>query len=67
VEYSVNGITSNKHNSCLATSDGTFKPISDFVLKTELPTVPTKVSQLTNDSNFIAADAVDDNGYTLQR
>lgn len=36
VEYSVNGITSNKHNDCLATSDGTFKPISDFVLKTEL-------------------------------
>lgn len=60
VEYSVNGITSNKHNSCLATSDGTFKPISDFVLKTELPTVPTKTSQLTNDSNFIAADHISD-------
>lgn len=51
--YSLNGITSSQHNNCLATSDGTFKPISDFVLKTELPTVPTKVSQLTNDSNFI--------------
>lgn len=60
VEYSVNGITSNKHNSCLATSDGTFKPISDFVLKTELPTVPTKTSQLTNDSNFITADNISD-------
>lgn len=60
VEYSVNGITSNKHNSCLATSDGTFKPISDFVLKTELPTVPTKTSQLTNDSNFITADSISD-------
>lgn len=67
VEYSVNGITSNKHNSCLATSDGTFKPISDFVLKTELPAVPTKTSQLTNDSNFIAAAAVSDVSYTLQR
>lgn len=51
--YSINGITSDKYNNCLATSDGTFKPISDFALKTELPTVPTKVSQLTNDSNFI--------------
>lgn len=51
--YSVNGITSDNYNNCLATSDGTFKPISDFALKTELPTVPTKVSQLTNDSNFI--------------
>lgn len=60
VEYSVNGITSNKHNSCLATSDGTFKPISDFVLKTELPTVPTNTSQLTNDSNFIAANHISD-------
>lgn len=37
--YSLNGITSSQHNNCLATSDGTFKPISDFVLKTELPDV----------------------------
>lgn len=51
--YSINGITSDKYNNCLATSDGTFKPISDFALKTELPTVPTNVSQLANDSNFI--------------
>lgn len=28
--YSFNGITSSQHNNCLATSDGTFKPISDF-------------------------------------
>lgn len=33
--YTANGITSNQHNDCLATSDGTFKPISDFVLKEE--------------------------------
>lgn len=32
-EYTINGITSSKYNNCLATSDGTFKPISDFVLK----------------------------------
>lgn len=37
--YSINGITSDKYNNCLATSDGTFKPISDFVLKTEIPDV----------------------------
>lgn len=48
--YSLNGITSSQHNNCLATSDGTFKPISDFALKTD---IPTNVSQLTNDSNFI--------------
>lgn len=57
--YSINGITSDKYNNCLATSDGTFKPISDFALKTELPTVPTKVSQLTNDSNFITQQDAD--------
>lgn len=57
--YSVNGITSDKYNNCLATSDGTFKPISDFALKTELPTVPTNVSQLTNDSNFITQQDAD--------
>lgn len=51
--YSINGITSDKYNNCLATSDGTFKPISDFALKTDIPPVPTNVSQLTNDSNFI--------------
>ena len=58
--YSIEGITSNKYNDCLATSDGWFKPISDFVLKTELPTVPTKTSQLTNDSNFITANHISD-------
>lgn len=57
--YSINGIASDKYNDCLATSDGTFKPISDFVLKTELPTVPTNVSQLTNDSNFITQQDAD--------
>lgn len=57
--YSLNGITSSQHNNCLATSDGTFKPISDFALKTELPTVPTNVSQLTNDSNFITQQDVE--------
>lgn len=63
--YTSDGITSNQHNDCLATSDGTFKPISDFVLKTELPTVPTKTSQLTNDSNFIQANTFDEDGYYL--
>lgn len=57
--YSINGIVSGKYNNCLATSDGTFKPISDFALKTELPTVPTNVSQLTNDSNFITQQDAD--------
>ena len=33
--YTINGITATQYNDCLATSDGTFKPISDFVLKEE--------------------------------
>lgn len=59
VKYGINGIVAYMHPNCLATSDGTFKPISDFVLKTELPTVPTNVSQLTNDSNFITQQDAD--------
>ena len=39
--------------------------LEEYVKKTELPTVPTKTSQLTNDSNFITADDVDDGGYYL--
>ena len=39
VKYDFSGIYSSTYHNCLATSDGTFKPISDFVLKTELPDV----------------------------
>jgi hypothetical protein len=35
------------------TSHGSTIDITQYALKTELPTVPTNVSQLTNDSNFI--------------
>lgn len=34
-KYSSEGITCDGYTDCLATSDGTFKPISDFVLKEE--------------------------------
>ena len=66
MKYSFNGITSNQYNNCLATSDGTFKPISDFALKTELPTVPTKVSELQNDSEFIAKSVYDEKIAALE-
>ena len=59
IKYDFSGIHSSTYHNCLATSDGTFKPISDFALKTELPTVPTNVSQLTNDSNFITQQDAD--------
>lgn len=35
ITYTFDGITSSEHSNCLATSDGSFKPISDFVLKEE--------------------------------
>lgn len=45
-------------NNHVLTSYGSTIDITQYALKTELPTVPTNVSQLTNDSNFItAADA----------
>lgn len=46
------------------TSNASTIDITQYALKSELPTVPTKTSQLTNDSNFItAADA--DSRYAL--
>ena len=36
VKYGINGIVASTHKNCLATSDGTFKPISDFVLKEDV-------------------------------
>ena len=39
VEYGINGIVASAHSDCLATSDGTFKPIDDFALKTDLHNV----------------------------
>lgn len=67
VKYGITGIVASLHPNCLATSDGGFKPISDFVLKSELPTVPTKTSQLTNDSNFMAANVVQDTYFGLEK
>ena len=48
----------NGDNNHVLTSNASTIDITEYAKKTELPTVPTKVSQLTNDSNFItAADA----------
>ena len=54
--YSLNGITSSQHNNCLATSDGTFKPISDFVLKTELPDVSIDILSYGVEWDITVAD-----------
>ena len=49
----------NGDNNHVLTSNASTIDITQYALKTELPTVPTKVSQLTNDSNFITAADVD--------
>lgn len=50
--------TDNNANHVFAT-DGSIADLTQYALKTELPTVPTKTSQLTNDSNFITANHIE--------
>ena len=49
------------------TSNASTIDITQYALKTELPTVPTKTSQLTNDSNFMAANVVQDTYFGLEK
>lgn len=46
-------------NNHVLTSFGSTIDITQYALKTELPTIPTNVSQLTNDSNFITQQDAD--------
>lgn len=46
-------------NNHVLTSYGSTIDITQYALKTELPTIPTNVSQLTNDSNFITQQDAD--------
>lgn len=48
------------------TAKGGFINIYDYAKKTELPTVPTKVSQLQNDSEFIAKSVYDEKIAALE-
>lgn len=70
VTGSINGILSFKlnengvllnggDNDHVLTSNASTIDITQYALKTELPTVPTNVSQLTNDSNFITQQDAD--------
>lgn len=53
-------ILPNGDNNHVLTSNASTIDITQYALKTELPTVPTNVSQLTNDSNFITQKDADD-------
>lgn len=52
-------ILPNGDNDHVLTSNGSTIDITQYALKTELPTVPTNVNQLTNDSNFITQQDAD--------
>lgn len=49
----------NNANHVYAT-DGSIADLTQYAKKAELPTVPTKTSELTNDSNFITANHISD-------
>lgn len=54
-------------NNHVLTSNGSTIDITQYALKSQLPTVPTKTSQLTNDSNFMAANVVQDTYFGLEK
>ena len=55
IEYGMNGIVASMHPNCLATSDGTFKPISDFVLKEEAGTEYVAYDQFSDQIDSVKA------------
>lgn len=58
----------DRKNTEVPVADGSgFADLNDYAKKTELPTVPTKISQLTNDSNFIAANRISDAYIGLEK
>ena len=57
--------TDNNANHVFAT-DGSIADLTQYAKKTELPTVPTKVSQLTNDSEFITKSVYDEKIAALE-
>lgn len=59
-ELNENGVLLNGgDNNHVLTSNASTIDITQYALKTELPTVPTNVSQLTNDSNLITQQDAD--------
>lgn len=55
ISYSLGGIGSSMYNNCLATSDSTFKPISDFVLKEEAGTEYVTYDQFSDQIDSVKA------------
>lgn len=59
VEYGINGITSSNHSNCLATSDGTFKPISDFASEGDVSSLRVDLSKKQNKITVNSVDVTD--------
>lgn len=59
VEYGINGITSSNHSNCLATSDGTFKPISDFASADDVSSLIVGVSKKQDKITVNGVDVTD--------
>lgn len=59
VEYGINGITSSNHSNCLATSDGTFKPISDFASADDVSSLRVGLSKKQNKITVNGVDITD--------
>ena len=59
VEYGINGITSSNHSNCLATSDGTFKPISDFASADDVSSLIVGLSKKQNKITVNSVDVTD--------
>lgn len=59
VEYGSNGITSYNHSNCLATSDGTFKPISDFASADDVSSLRVGVSKKQDKITVNSVDVTD--------
>lgn len=59
VEYGINGITSSNHSNCLATSDGTFKPISDFASADDVSSLRVGLSKKQDKITINGVDITD--------
>lgn len=57
--YSINGITSDEYNNCLATSDGTFKPISDFASEGDVSSLRLGLSKKQDKITVNSVDVTD--------
>lgn len=59
VKYGINGITSSNHPNCLATSNGSFKPISDFASAEQMYALMDGLSAKQNKITANEVDATD--------